>query len=329
MRWYLRFGLSYRDVEELLGERGVEVDHVTVYRWVQRFTPLLVDAARPCRHSVGDRWYVDETYVRVAGRWRYVYRAVEQHGQIIDVYVSPRRDTDAARRFFNKALSAHGEPAEVVTDRAWALLAAVVELVPGAFHHTEQYANNRIEGDHGRLKARLRPMRGLKRDCTARVIMLGHTFMQNLRRSELVAHPSSQRRRRADRILVEALAAGATFEEAAGLAGVSAKTVSRRVKHDPEFVGEVDRLQGQSVEAIARELRGMALGSVSVLAELQVSAVKDADRIAAARTILDQTGRFQERVEDAAVVPPRSRRHAWRPVLGRFGHAASPSSRPG
>ena len=77
VRWYLRFGLSYRDVEELLAERGVEVDHVTIYRWVQRFTPLVIDAARPCRHSVGDRWFVDETYVRVAGVWRYVYRAVD------------------------------------------------------------------------------------------------------------------------------------------------------------------------------------------------------------------------------------------------------------
>ena len=69
VRWYLRFGLSYRDVEELLAERGMEVDHVTVYRWVQRFTPLLADAARPCRHAVGDRWFVDETYVKVVGRW--------------------------------------------------------------------------------------------------------------------------------------------------------------------------------------------------------------------------------------------------------------------
>jgi IS6 family transposase len=85
VRWYLRFGLSYRDVEALLVERGIEVDHVTVYRWVQRFTPLLVDAARPWRHPVGDRWYVDETYVKVAGRWRYVYRAIDEHGQIIDV----------------------------------------------------------------------------------------------------------------------------------------------------------------------------------------------------------------------------------------------------
>ena len=72
VRWYLRYGLSYRDVEELLAERGVEVDHVTIFRWVQRFTPLLIDAARPCRHMTGDRWFVDETYAKIAGRWVYL-----------------------------------------------------------------------------------------------------------------------------------------------------------------------------------------------------------------------------------------------------------------
>jgi IS6 family transposase len=88
VRWYLRFALSYRDVEEVLAERGIEVDHVTIYRWVQRFTPLLAEAARPCRHAVGDRWFVDETYVKVSGQWRYVYRAIDQFGQVIDVFVS-------------------------------------------------------------------------------------------------------------------------------------------------------------------------------------------------------------------------------------------------
>ncbi len=85
VRWYLRYGLSYRDLEELLAERNIKVDHVTLYRWVQRFTPLLVDAARPCRLQVGNRWFVDETYVKVADVWRYFYRAVDQHGQVIDV----------------------------------------------------------------------------------------------------------------------------------------------------------------------------------------------------------------------------------------------------
>jgi transposase-like protein len=119
VRWYLRFALSYRDVEELLAERGIEVDHVTVYRWAQRFTPLLAEAARPCRHAVGDRWQVDETYVKVAGRWRYVYRAIDQTGQVIDVFVSPRRDTAAARRFLERAIgTTNVTPVEVVTDQA-------------------------------------------------------------------------------------------------------------------------------------------------------------------------------------------------------------------
>ena len=182
VRWYLRYGLSYRDLEELLAERGIEVDHVTLYRGVQRFTPLLIDAARPVRHVAGDRWFVDETYVKVAGVWRYVYRAVDQHGQVIDVYVSRRRDTGSARRFFTVALTVHGDPGEVITDRAPALANAIEELVPAALHNTGQYQNNRVECDHGRLKARLRPMRGIKTNRTASVVIQGHAFIQNLRR---------------------------------------------------------------------------------------------------------------------------------------------------
>jgi transposase-like protein len=183
VRWYLRYNLSYRDVEELLVERGIEVDHVTVYRWVQRFTPLLADAARFARHSPGDRWYVDETYVKVAGVWRYVYRAIDQYGQVIDVLVSTRRDADAARRFFRRALSTlKVTPGEVVTDAAAIYPGVLDELIPAAWHHVEQYANNPIEADHGLLKHRLRPMRGLQTDKTAQVIITGHAFMQNLRR---------------------------------------------------------------------------------------------------------------------------------------------------
>jgi transposase, IS6 family len=119
VRWYLRFGLSYRDVEELLAERGIEVDHVSVYRWVQRFTPLLAEAARPVRHAVGDRWQVDETYVKVSGSWQNLYRAVDQFGHVDDVLLSSKRDGRAARQFFVKAIAGtQTEPAEVVTDRA-------------------------------------------------------------------------------------------------------------------------------------------------------------------------------------------------------------------
>ncbi len=108
VHWYLRFGLSYRDLEELLSERGIEVDHVTLFRWVQRFTPILIDAADPCRYHVSDHWFVDETYVKVSGLWRYVYRAIDDHGQVVDVLMSKRRDTVAARRFFTKAIAPFG-----------------------------------------------------------------------------------------------------------------------------------------------------------------------------------------------------------------------------
>jgi transposase-like protein len=122
------------------------VDHVTVYRWVQRFTPLLADAAGPCRHAVGDRWQVDETYVKVTGRWRYVYRAIDQFGQIIDVFVAPWRDAKAARRFFERAIgTTKVRPAEITTDRA-PVYPAVLEELPFAWHRTDQYANNRGRG---------------------------------------------------------------------------------------------------------------------------------------------------------------------------------------
>jgi len=176
VRWYLRYGLSYRDVEELLAERGIAVDHVTVFRWVQRFTPEFVEAARPRRHVPGDRWFVDETYVKVNGRWTYLYRAVDQYGQVIDVWLS------AARTFFTRALATGSMPVEVTTDRAPAYPRVLDELIPAALHDSEPYANNRVEADHGRLKARLRPMRGLKSFRSARILANGHAFVQNLRR---------------------------------------------------------------------------------------------------------------------------------------------------
>jgi transposase-like protein len=197
VRWYLRFGLSFRDVEELLAERGIQVDHVTIFRWVQRFTPLLAEAARPCRHGVGDRWQVDETYVKVAGRWRYIYRAIDQSSQVIDVFVSPRRDVKAARRFFERAIgTTKRAPVEVITDKAAAYPAMLEELLPGAWHRTDRYANNHIEADHGRLKSRLHPMRGLKQDRSARVVIAGHALVQNLRRGhyELAVEEPTNRR---------------------------------------------------------------------------------------------------------------------------------------
>jgi transposase-like protein len=187
---------SYRDVEELLAERGIRVDHGTVYRWVLRFTRLLAEAARPCRHAIGDRWQVDETYVKVAGQWRYVYRAVDQFGQVIDIHVSRQRDATAAHRFCQRAIGATKvTPVEVTTDQAPVYPAVLEEWLPAAWHRTDRYAN-RLEADHGRLKARLRPMRGLKQDRSARVIIAGHALVQNIRRGhyELAVEEPTNRR---------------------------------------------------------------------------------------------------------------------------------------
>jgi transposase, IS6 family len=155
----------------------------TIYRWVQRFAPEFAETARARQHLVGDRWHVDETYLKVGGTWRYLFRAIDQFGQVIDVLLSPRRTTEAARRFFAHAISrTRVSPTEVTTDRYRVYPGVLGELLPAAFHDTKAHANNPLETDHGRLKARLRPMRGLKRDRTARVIVAGHAFVQNLRR---------------------------------------------------------------------------------------------------------------------------------------------------
>jgi len=159
VRWYLRFGLPYRDLEELLAERGVIVDHVTLHRWVQRFTPLLSDAADHVATLSGDAGSSRDLR---QGCWRVAVR-VPRRRRIRpghQRHVSSRRDVTAARKFFTTTITEHREPEEVITDRAAALANVIEDLVPQALHNTVKYANNRVECDHGRLKARLRPMRG-------------------------------------------------------------------------------------------------------------------------------------------------------------------------
>jgi transposase, IS6 family len=135
--------------------------------------------------------------VKVAGRWCSVDRAVDQFGQVIDVFVSPRRDVTAARRFFQQAIkTTKVTPAEVTTDQAATYPIVLDEVVPAAWHRTDLYANNPIEADHGRLKARLRPMRGLKQDRSARTVIAGHALVQNVRRGhyELAVEAPATRR---------------------------------------------------------------------------------------------------------------------------------------
>jgi transposase-like protein len=161
---------------------------------------LDADRADVLRTSLGQsaRWFVDETYVKVAGRWTYLYRALDQHGQIVDVWLSARRDLRAAREFFIRALATGCVPVEVTTDRAPSYPRVLDELFPGVLHDTSQYANNRVEADHGRLKARLRPMRSIKTPRGLGTVARGHAFVQNLRRGhyEIATEAAAQHRLR-------------------------------------------------------------------------------------------------------------------------------------
>ncbi len=182
VRWYLRFRLPYADIAELLAERGVHVDPSSVFDWVQRFTPLYKEAARPHRHRVGTRWAVDETYIRLAGRWVYAYRAIDEHGQVIDVYLSETRDTAAATAFFEQAIARTDvRPHRVTTDKAPTYPPALRAVVPEAEHITGKMEQQGIERDHQHLKGRTRSMRGFQQLRCAQVVCDGHGFMRNLR----------------------------------------------------------------------------------------------------------------------------------------------------
>ncbi len=182
VRWYVRYRLSYADVVEWLAERGLTVERSTIYRWVQRFLPLFGEAARTQRRCVGARWHVDETYVRLQGRWTYVYRAIDEDGQVGDAFFSPRRNARAAQTFFERAIDETGvTPVRVTTDKAKCYPPALRAVLPGAEHRTSKYLNNGLERDHGHLKQRLYPMRGFKQAGCAGIIARGHALIQNLR----------------------------------------------------------------------------------------------------------------------------------------------------
>jgi IS6 family transposase len=167
----------------VVAERGVLVDQSTVYRWVQRFLPQFGEVARKHRAPVGPDWRVDETYARIRGRWHYIYRAIDGHGQTVDAYVSPTRDTVAARKFFELAIASSGTtPRRVITDKAAAYPPALAAVVAAGLHRTGRYRTNGIERDHGFLKERLRPMRGLKSAASAAIFISGHALMRNIRR---------------------------------------------------------------------------------------------------------------------------------------------------
>jgi transposase-like protein len=182
VRWYARFRLSYADVAEGLAERGFAVDRSAIYRWVQRFLPLFGTAARRYRRRVGKKWRVDETYCDFQGRQAYIYRAIDQDGQVVDAYLSERRNAAAAQAFFERALAeTEVTPERVTTDKAKCYPPALRAVLPGVEHRRSKYLNNGLERDHSHLKQRLYPMRGFKRGASADTLARGHALIRNLR----------------------------------------------------------------------------------------------------------------------------------------------------
>jgi transposase-like protein len=177
VRWYCKYGISYRDLAEMMLERGLEVDHTTLYRWVQHYAPEMEKRLRwYWKPSMGYSWRVDETYVKVKGKWVYLYRAIDKRGHTIDFYLSPTRNTQAAKRFLGKALKSTrpwAHPAAINTDKAPAYRFALTELkaagkcLPDTVHRQVKYLNNIIEADHGKLKHLINPVRGFKSMKTA------------------------------------------------------------------------------------------------------------------------------------------------------------------
>jgi len=182
VRWYARFRLSYADVAEWLAERGFAVDRTAIYRWVQRFLPLFGVAARRYRKRVGRKWRVDETYCDFKGKQAYIYRAIDEEGQVVDAYFSERRNGAAAQAFFERAMAeTEVTPVRVTTDKAKCYPPALRAVLPGVEHRRSKYLNNGLERDHSHLKQRLYPMRSFKRSASADTLARGHALIRNLR----------------------------------------------------------------------------------------------------------------------------------------------------
>ncbi|KGM87291.1 Transposase, partial [Roseovarius mucosus DSM 17069] len=169
--FYVRYAVSYRDLEEILAERGVAVDHATLTRWVVKFAPLIADRAQARKRTTAKSSRIDETYIKVKGRWTYLYRAVDRDGQTLDLMLSERRDLAAARRFFKRAIGINGVPDQVVIDKSGANLAGlqavnVILKCTGegrtVGNRQVKYLNSILEQDHRFIKRITAPMMGFK-----------------------------------------------------------------------------------------------------------------------------------------------------------------------
>ena len=190
VRWYLRYKLSFRDLVEMMAERGVHVAHTTILRWVQHYAPEFIKRWNRFGKCSGRSWRVDETYIRVRGEWTYLYRAVDKAGQTVDFRLSRRRDVEAAKAFFHKAIRHEGRPQTIALDGYAASHRAVREmkndgLLPGRTRlRSSKYLNNLIEQDHRGIKSRTGPMLGFKSFSSAAITIAGVELLRRIHKAQ-------------------------------------------------------------------------------------------------------------------------------------------------
>ena len=190
VRWYVTYKLSSRDLVSMMGERGIELAHTTILRWVQRYIPEFEKRWNRYARSVGGSWRCDETYINVKGRWKYLYRAVDKQGRTVDFLLTPKRDVAAAKRFFQKAMTGNRIPRVITLDAYAASHRAVRELkaagkMPKRVRvRSCKYLNNGVEQDHRRVKQRIGPMLGFKRFDTAAVAISGIELAAKIKKGQ-------------------------------------------------------------------------------------------------------------------------------------------------
>ena len=189
VRWYIAYPISYRQLEEMMGERGVVVDHSTLNRWVIKYAPEFEKAFRRHQRPVGRSWRLDETYVKIKGKAAYLYRAVDKNGHTIDFLLTPTRDRDAAEAFLRKAIRTQGLPEKITIDQSGSNTAAITHY--NKIHKTaivirhSKYLNNLVEQDHRAVKRLTRPMLGFKSFWSARCTIAGIETMHAIRKGQL------------------------------------------------------------------------------------------------------------------------------------------------
>ena len=189
VRWYVAYPLSLRHVEEMMRERGVFVDHTTVHRWAIKMLPVLAAVFRRRKRLVGLSWRMDETYIKVAGQWKYLYRAIDRAGDTVDFLLTAKRDLAAARRFLERAIDLHDVPEKITIDKSGTNTAAIesvkADTCVDILMRQNKYLNNIVEQDHRGIKRVTRPMLGFKSFWSARIVIAGIETMHMTRKGQL------------------------------------------------------------------------------------------------------------------------------------------------